>query len=206
VSILRVGMTYEYDLFVSYKREPPSRRLYTPWLVGVLERVEHFLCQELGGRDVRIFFDASSIEVGRRWPREIRSALLRSRCLLAIWTPEYFRSPWCTAEWRSFLSREDVVRSSGSECQLILPLAVHDGRWYPPEAQEVQQFDLSRYYATTAAFWRSARADELDQKILHELVPNLARAIERAPAYAPNWPVVEPPPSASPEGTEMIRL
>jgi hypothetical protein len=198
---------YEYDLFVSYKRESPQRQLYTPWLIAVLQRVEYYLCQELGGRDVSIFFDAASIDVGRRWPQRLRTALQRSRCLLAIWTPEYFRSGWCTAEWRSFLERERLLREqTGADAELILPVAVHDGRWYPAQAQEVQQFDLSRFFATTPAFWVSARADELDQKIQNELVPAMARAIERSPPFQPGWPLAEPSPSDPPEGTEMIRL
>ena len=40
---------YRYDLFVSYKREPSGKRLVTPWLREVLNRIEYWVGQDMGG-------------------------------------------------------------------------------------------------------------------------------------------------------------
>jgi hypothetical protein len=157
---------YEYDLFVSYRREGPTRNLSTPWLKEVVRRIEHYLSMELGDREPRIFFDEESVELGDHWPRALSDALLHSKCLLPIWTPPYFRSRWCMVEWQSFLAREQAVGlETRKKCRLILPVAAQDGIHYPPDARDTQQFDLRSYYATTKAFWRTRRADQLDQEI-----------------------------------------
>jgi TIR domain len=196
---------YRYDIFVSYKREPTQRQLVTPWLREVLMRIEYWLRQEMGGRRVDVFFDEESIEVGDKWPDEIREALLTAKCLLPVWSPEYFHSKWCVAEWRSFLAREKLITDSGKVCRLIVPIKFHDGRWFPAEAQRVQQLDLSRYTATTQAFWSSRRADELDQEIMR-FAPALARVVSAAPPYEMGWPIDPGEPNNPPSGVGMPRL
>jgi hypothetical protein len=198
---------YQYDIFVSYKREPIEKRLVTPWLRDVLDRIEFWLRQELGGRQIRTFFDEDSIDVGTNWPNEIRDALVRARCLLAIWSPEYFQSAWCRSEWKSFLAREKrIADHDGGNCSLVFPIKLHDGLWFPREAQETQQLDLSAYAATTRAFWQSQRADELDQIIRKRLAPALAKVVAEAPDYEDDWPIETDTPLPAPAQVEMIRL
>ena len=197
---------YRYEVFVSYKREPINKRLVTPWLREVLDRIEYWLRQEMGGQRVGFFFDEDSIEVGDDWPYEIRDALLSTKCLLPIWSPEYFQSNWCNAEWKSFLEREKLVSGKRQKpCRLIAPIKFHDGCWFPKEAQRVQQLDLSRYAATTQAFWTSQRADELDQ-CLQKFAPNLARLVSEAPPYEKGWPIDLGEATRPPTDVEMARL
>jgi hypothetical protein len=197
---------YRYDVFVSYKREPPNKRLVTPWLREVLDRIEYWLRQEVGGRGVHFFFDEESIEVGDDWPDEIRDALLSAKCLLPVWAPEYFHSRWCVAEWKSFLAREQLISGRTQQrCRLTAPIKFHDGSWFPPEAQRVQQLDLSTYAGTTQAFWASPRADELDRRIM-TFAPALARVISGAPPYEAGWPVDLGGPDDPPSGVGMARL
>lgn len=198
---------YKYDLFVSYKREPLDNQLITPWLRKVLDRIEYWLRQELGGRSVDLFIDTKSVEAGDDWPDLIRKALLTARCLMPIWSPEYFHSPWCVAEWRSFLSREKLIAERGLQaCKLIVPIKFHDGKWFPPEAARIQQFDLSKFAATTDGFWETRRADELDQMLMTQVAPILAEAVRQAPPFEASWPVELGNPVLPPNGVEMIRL
>ena len=200
---------YEYDLFVSYKREPKNNELITPWLRKVLKRIEFYLRQEMGGGkdQARLFIDVDGIEAGEVWPEKIRHALQSAKCLMPIWTPEYFHSDWCVAEWRSFLAREKLIASRRKDpCRLIVPIKFHDGIRFPPEAANVEQFDLRDYAATTKAFWVTKRADELDQILLTKVAPTLARAIEKAPDFDSDWPVDFGNPTAPPNDVRMIRL
>lgn len=197
---------YQYDVFVSYPREAYARKLISPWLRGVIDRIEYWLRQELEGREPRVFLDEVSIEVGSHWPSLLEEALRTTRCLLPIWSPAYFQSPWCRAEWQSFLAREQTLgRETGS---LIVPIRFHDGEWFPEEAQAVQQLDVSALTATTKAFWKTKRADELDQ-LLRGFAWDLARAVKSAPAFDPSWPVITPGPGdipAPPKARAMRRL
>jgi hypothetical protein len=197
---------YEFDLFVSYKREPPDQQLVTPWLREVLKRVTYWAGQNMNGKRPRVFFDEQSIEVGDAWPDEIKAALLSAKCLLPIWSPEYFQSAWCLAEWKSFLEREKLFmgRRHGA-CRLIIPIKIHDGKWFPQEAQRLTPLDLSRYAATTEAFWKTVRADELDQ-VLMDFAIKVAEFVRDAPDHEDGWPVDLPAPGGPPEDVEMVRL
>jgi hypothetical protein len=202
----RGGSMYRYDVFVSYKRESANKRLVTPWLAQVLDRIEYWLRQEMGGQHISIFFDEESIEIGTDWPNEIRDALLSAKCLLPVWSPEYFHSRWCIAEWKSFLAREQLISGRTQRpCRLTAPIKFHDGMWFPSEAQRVQQLDLSPYAATTKAFWDSPRADELDQRIM-KFAPALARVVSGAPPHEAGWPIDPGEPVARPSGVGMARL
>lgn len=194
---------YVWDAFISYRREPPGQDLITPWLREVVHRVRYWLSEELGGRPARVFFDAGSLDVGVNWPDQLRQALLTSSCLVPVLSPQYFQSRWCLAEFGSFLERSRTVPPYHTP--IILPLVLHGAQWFPPEAQRIQQLDLSRHVGTVAAFWQTARADELDQ-LLQMFASQLARAVLEAPPFRPDWPLVEPEPGDLPRRFPMGQL
>lgn len=198
---------YQYDVFVSYKREPAGHQLITPWLDKVLDRIEFGLRQHVGGKRVRMFIDRTEITGGDQWADKIRKALRTAKCLLPIWSPEYFRSDWCMIEWQSFVSREQLLKDNGhAACKLIVPIKVFDGQWFPKETKGIQQLDLSPYTATTEGFWETRRADELDQKLFNEVAPTLAKAVLGAPRFDPGWQVAPAKPGAPPKDVRMLRL
>jgi hypothetical protein len=178
---------YDFDVFLSYKRN----ELIMPWIIEVEKRLTYWLTQDLGGYEAKIFFDKKSIEPGSIWPKRLQDGLKKSRCMVGIWSPEYFRSKWCVSEWRTFQEREKILGfDSGG---LIIPLRFHDGEWFPDDAQQYQSFDISKHTSTSPSFWETARADELDQKI-REFSAKLAIKIRNAPAFCPDWPVLESEP------------
>lgn len=189
---------YEYDVFLSYKR----RQLTASWIEGFKDRLTYWLTQELGGREAKVFFDIESIEVGNPWPDKLREALKVSRCLVGMWTPDYFKSRWCVSEWRSFLEREKQAGIPG--VRLIAPIKCHDGEHFDSEAQSIQQFDLSQYWCTAPKnFWETVRGGEADD-LLKQFARRLADIVQQAPLFNPAWEVVdadpEPPPASVPLG------
>lgn len=129
---------YIYDVFVSYRHKPPVldwiRNHFFPlleqWLPNAMP-VEH---------ETRIFIDWDEIEIGAAWPAKLRQALKQSRCVLAVWAPEYFRSEWCLAEWQTIRERERLL-GLGTEQQpegLIYPVVFFDGEHFPQEARNAQ--------------------------------------------------------------------
>jgi hypothetical protein len=175
---------YDWDIFVSYKRH--ERMI--GWLTEVVEHIAYWTMQELGGRPPRVFYDKSTLDDGGRWPDNLRQAMQTSRCMVGIWSPDYFQSHWCVSEWKSFRRREMMAGVARGE--LIAPIRYHDGRWFPAEAAEIPPFDLSQYTYTIESFWRTPRAVELEER-LKTFSQHLAAVVERAPAFDAMWPIVE---------------
>jgi len=89
---------YTYGVFISYRHRGHTAEWIKNHFYPMLEQrlpecmpVDH---------DTKIFLDLK-IETGSAWPDELRHALKMSRCILAVWSPDYFRSEWCLAEWHT---------------------------------------------------------------------------------------------------------
>lgn len=174
---------YEYDVFFSYKRHS----LTLEWTREVHRRLQFWLSQEVG-RETNLFVDEDCIETGERWPLRLREALGLSRCMVCVWSPSYFQSNWCVSEWQSFREREK--RLSLTSHGLIAPVRFHDGDHFPAETRDVQWTDVAPYTYTVPAFWASQRALELEDR-LKELAHAVAGMVNTAPAFEPDWPIVE---------------
>jgi len=174
-------MSYEYDVFFSYKRDPES----IFWHRRVRDLLRHWLTQSLGGSKARIFMDEDSIDTGDRWKAELINGLQHSKCLVPVWSPEYFHSKWCLSEWKAFRDRESLLQIE--QGGLIVPIKYCDGEHFPPEAQDIQMHDFSEYTSAVPAFWDTRGAVELDGKI-RSFAEQLAKKINCAPAFAPGWP------------------
>ena len=106
------------------------------------------------------------IPIGAVWPERLIRALKRSKVLMCIWSPDYFRSGHCTAEWRTFRSREMLLRQrlaeeykqrgNSGELSPIAPLVFaaryHDGNSFPIEARMTQSDDFSSFASLNPAF------------------------------------------------------
>ena len=80
-------MAYEYDIFLSYKTGYP----FGDWVDVFLELFQPLLEGEFG-KDVVLFRDREAIKGGDTLPPKLQHALARSKCLVCIWTAQYFRS------------------------------------------------------------------------------------------------------------------
>lgn len=196
-------MAYEFDVFISYK----NHSVTNPWVIKFAEQLQYWLTQELGGNKPRIFFDkAGSINIGARWPAKLKTGLQRSKCILCIWTPEYFRSNWCLSEWKSFELRDNTYNNSGQN-SLIIPIRFHDGNSYPEDARNRQAVDMSEFAITIDGFWKSEKAIGLIELIRDDLCADLARAINAAPEFEDNFPLVEvQEDNPNPPLTERLKL
>jgi hypothetical protein len=191
-------MAYEYDVFISYRRQ----RLKTEWLVDMfLPLFEEYLGDEIAERMQRplgrIFFDQREIdpalrefdnlrgiEPGANWQASLRQAIKTSTCMLGVWSPTYFFSDWCNVEWRSFLRRQELT-----QLQTIVPISIRGGSGFPADARLQQRIDLSNYNFIGEGFRRTELFVEL-QRHVRSLATAVARTIELAPAYQ-DWPIVD---------------
>ncbi len=187
-------MAYEYDVFLSYPRQGNSgdwvRNHFHAQLTG-------FLDQELVEKP-RIYFDAEQ-PVGVNWPHNLRHALLHSKVLVAVWSPPYFRSEWCLAEWQSMRAREshlgigDAARPQG----LVFPVVFWDGQNFPLEAQETMWHDMSEFSLPSPEFARTVDYVGF-QRRMQDVAAEVAKLLAAAPPWQSGWPVHMPQVDAAP--------
>ena len=135
------------------------------------------------------------METGSEWPIALRNGLARSRCLVPIFSPEYFRSRWCQAELNTMLAREKLLemRSVTNPSGMNFPIRYFDGEHFPATVNRIQQFDLRRWsYAGSATAFRSTQAFLDFTQEVQRLCQELALMILSAPEFRDDWPVVLP--------------
>ena len=175
-------MSYEFDLFFSYKRSPASNA----WHAGLKNVLAHWVCEELDVEKIEIFFDLEDINVGSVWKAKIAKALCSSKCLVAVWSPEYFRSKYCVAEWLTF-----DKRSKATNRDLIAPASRQDGKFFPIDAKSLQFAKFNEYAIIATQFWETAYAVKFEVELIKPFARDVAKLIKQAPAFVNSFPVVD---------------
>jgi len=171
---------YKYDLYISYNFHEASRN----WITGFIDKLNFFLQNELG-YGPNIFFNNSQIDTGANWKEVLSYSLKSSKCLLCFWTPTYFHSEFSLSEWQSFAERENSTNSD----QLIFPVILMGGEYFPPEARNKAALDVREYFSTFEGFWASIEAMKLEI-IIKQLAGSIAKSIVNSPEYSDQFPIV----------------
>jgi hypothetical protein len=198
-------MAYTFDVFISYRRQ----RNKSEWLIEhFLPLFEEYLSDEIiaicGRPPQDIFFDQAKInpelrqfdnrlggiEPGADWRMALADAIRQSRCMVGIWSPGYFLSEWCCVEWKSFEARHQQT-----QLQTIVPLSVHDGKTFPPEARKPNIVDLSDYMIVGEGFRKSEKFVTFQDHV-KLFARSVANTINSAPAFS-TWPVEDNTPAAA---------
>ncbi|MEM9272731.1 MAG: toll/interleukin-1 receptor domain-containing protein [Cyanobacteria bacterium P01_F01_bin.143] len=180
---------YEYDIFLSYRRRNPVKGwvenhfypLLRDWLPHVMPRKP------------KIFRDFDQIETGSQWALKIKQALKTSRCLVSVCSPDYFRSPWCQAEFYSMMKRENIVglRTEDRPNGLIYPVRYSDGEHFPPEVKQMQMKDLSKWRSPSPVFAESIHFLDLEKQV-QSITEELWEMINNVPQWQEDWPIITP--------------
>lgn len=193
-------MTYQYDIFLSYPRAGHSgewvRNHFLPLLQGCLDDTLPL--------KPNIFID-QALPTGSEWPASIKDALLRSKLMVAVWTPPYFQSPWCLAEWQSMLARERFEADKGMKVPrgLVYPVIYSDGHHFAPEAKATQhRRDLTDFTYPYVSFKDSEKYLRFHDAMM-EVASEIEEHLNIIPAWDPTWPLAEAP-AATP--TKVIGL
>jgi TIR domain len=176
-------MSYLNDIFISYRRNPDT--LY--WIN------EHFLPLlrlRLGFELQRapVIYVDTGLESGTSWPIQLGTELGRSRVLMVLWSANYLSSRWCTLELSEMVARERKTRrrTLNNPKGLVIPAMIHDGEKFPQHLQDIQYFEIQKYFNVRMAKY-SERAAELDD-IIAAQAPDIAQAINSAPPWRAQWP------------------
>lgn len=184
-------MAYEYDIFISYRRSPTvGEWVKNHFLPRLSARID-----DVASEPIRIFCDRQ-IASGANWPDQLKLNLKRSKLLLCVWSADYFRSPWCMAEWESFKRREEMfgLFSEDQPNGLVCPVRFADGRHYHPAASVTQCVkDFSSLNFPDLVFREAAAYLEFDRAI-QELASILLDQLETPPDWHNDFPISEPEP------------
>jgi hypothetical protein len=177
---------YEYDIFVSYS----SASTVPAWLNEHLLTVFCEECvNEWGDEHFRVF-NWREDDIGSRWPETIRSAHARSRIMISILTPSYFRnSQWCRAEWDTMEAREQHCQIPATR-SLIYPILFSDGNNLPQNPRLITYEDFRPYSYPERGFRDTAVFTEFRGKI-RQMLPRLDALVQSAPQFSVDWPQID---------------
>lgn len=176
-------MSYEYDVFVSYSHDYP----FGDWVADpFLPMFKGYLTASLG-RPARLFID-EGIRTGAAWEQTLKNALANSRCMVGIWSPNYFLSDWCTYECIVMLYRERKLqyRTRENPSGLVVPVSVHDGDRFPDYARAVQFADWVQFARIGDGFKKTERFVEFQDQ-MDQFASDVAAAINAAPPWQEQW-------------------
>lgn len=176
-------MGYQFDIFISYKRNPETYR----WIKTHFEPLLALRVELELGRKADIFID-DQLESGTTWPIELGLKLGCTRILVPLFTRTYFNSKWCNGELSLMLAREKGLgyRSGSNSLGLIVPATIHDGDTFPHQISHIQRFGIQQCFNVRMTI-DSPRAAELDDILTRE-APAFANAINHAPPWQSSWP------------------
>ena len=171
----------DYDVFLSYT---VSDREFALRLVSDLERA-----------GVRVWIDFLAFPAGASVQDSLRSALNASRFLVAVMSPDYFRSAWAQQEWQYVLASEIADRKIRlipllyRDCEIPAPLTTK--RWidfrnhHKYDAQVAQliasigrRASVERVSGPTGSPTPGERVEDLSPAMLSELKTVLSEAVE----------------------------
>jgi len=143
-------MTKYYDFFLSFSS--------IDWRKGQKDDIQSFF-NDLEARLARLgrtdggFFAPDDIHRGVEWEHELSSGLSRSRVLVPMYSPNYFKSVYCGKEWQVFRQRyaenRRTVAPGVRASEVILPVVwTADLLRFPedvPKIQHRQGIDPEKY-------------------------------------------------------------
>jgi hypothetical protein len=191
-------MSYEYDVFLSYPRDPDLEawidQYFIPRLYSALRNATLAACQMRMGK---IYFDASGtdealrrnrsfvhgIDPGTEWQKELERAMRVSRCMIALCSNTYFDSRWCTLELETF-----QLRQAKATAPIFVPISVVQQQKLPADfIQKYQTFDIHDYVVDGPSLFQSPEFVHFVRQIAF-IAEKVANSICGAPAFE-DWPI-----------------
>jgi hypothetical protein len=177
-------MTYEYDVFLSYNRKFPHGQ----WVDDVFYPLFKPYLEDALNKNVSIFKDTEKIEGGSAWPQRLKNALVHSKCMVAVFSPSYFRSKWCMKEFTimNFRQKQLGYLTLEKPNGLIIPINLFDGEHFPRYARDLQTLDCRGFNRVGDGIKSTKLYIDL-QGILQKWVYDVAAAVNNAPEWDAAW-------------------
>lgn len=180
---------YIYHAFISYSRSGVAAEwLHNHFLPVLIDCLTNELPEQ-----PELFVDAQ-IDVGADWPLNLVDALHHSCYMIALWTPPYFRSTWCVAEWNTMRQRERHLglHTSANTAGLIYPIVLGDGDSFPLDARRTQQQRDLKQYAYPYRQFRDSQKYLAFHDTVQQIALDFAQLLTCVPTWNPDWKPAEP--------------
>jgi len=186
---------YEYDVFLSYRRGKHCRddgswdlEEEGRWVHKVFFPKFRSSLQHASPDAHRIAFDENLTPGDSSLPR-LREWHGRSKCLVAVFCPMYFRSAHCRSEFRSMVQRtrsHPIRDPSGSS--LVLPVLYYGNFIDDEEAKPLQvATDFSEFTGNCQRIV-GAKKEERFTHAMRRFCTQVSAAIRNAPDYDSSFP------------------
>jgi hypothetical protein len=126
-----------HPFFLSYARQDAQRiekgqSQRDPIFEAFIDRLDQGVMQLTGEG---IGFVDRNIEPGQEWPEQIAEALATAKTMVCLYSPSYFRSPYCGKEMQVLLERRrNYIRANpGKKPSNIIPVLWHPVPWRIPK-------------------------------------------------------------------------
>ncbi|MGX1929715.1 TIR domain-containing protein [Flagellimonas sp. 2504JD4-2] len=175
-------MGYEYDIFISYRRQDETKGWIENHFIPLLEI---HIFNELGEHPS--FFLDTQLEAGVNWPIELGNKLSKSKTIIPLWTRTYLNSQWCSCEIGHMLERESQCgyRTIEKPNGLVFPTIIHDGETMPVQLSTIQKVEIQDCFNVRMAK-DSPKAEKLEDR-LKPLAISISKAIANVPEWKPDW-------------------
>jgi hypothetical protein len=173
-----LDLSYRYDVFVSVKWDD----LFGAWVRDdfmpvFLPHLKNSVIAKCDRDFAGIFYYKDDISYGQNWKNRLKEAIPYSRCVIALCSPEYFRSRYCMLEWNSFSDRAQSVNAD-----LIIPASIHDGQSFPQYARDIQVGELQDFVIPGSGFRLTAQYATFVARV-RELADCVAARVQAAPEF-----------------------
>ena len=180
---------YKFDIFISYSRFGSVGK----WLLNHFHPKFRDCLADQMAQTPRVFLD-KTMPRGVQWPEELEKALRHSKIMVALLTPPYFQSAWCTAEMDTMRAREKMLGLAGQACPqgLVYPILYSDSDNFPDHARRISRWDF-KDLSTPEMVFQESRDWILFHRRVTEVAQDLAELLKQVPDWQPDWPVAERP-------------
>ncbi|MGW0705611.1 TIR-like protein FxsC [Streptomyces sp. NPDC002643] len=132
--------------FLSYARRRGPRVLVKRFYDDLCNELRQELRRLRKGNHVPFdqpFLDVQSIQIGQDWNTALGDALGHCRTMVALYTPDYFRSDFCGREWKAFEDRQRSHReAAGADAKALIPVLWEPVRSIPAGVAHIQYDNL----------------------------------------------------------------
>ncbi|MEU4739155.1 toll/interleukin-1 receptor domain-containing protein [Actinosynnema sp. NPDC023658] len=180
---------YQFDLFISYARRGSVQQ----WLLNHFHQKLRDCLADQFAPTPRVYVD-KTMPGAVHWPANLRHALRHSKIMVQLLTPQYFRSPWCVAEWKSMLAREEMLGLASPERSqgLIFPILYSDSENFPMEARTRAWRDFKEFAYPDPVYQQTHDFIRFHRRV-NELAADLVELLQQVPPWQPDWPDVDTP-------------
>jgi len=190
------GDVYVYEVFLSYRRGV----IHSQWLVEHFvplfkDRLREEIAEQCDRDAGELFLDVNEVQPGMSIGDKVVDGLKTARCLVALLSPSYFRSPWCLVEWDSFRTRGHG---------LVVPTILSQGVTVRRAVGDTMWADFSDYTIIGEGFKKTERYVAFQDEI-KRLAKRVATVIASAPAWS-NFSVCNPPVTPVAPATSIQRI